>query len=172
MYFSTGNAGPDYNGAYRAGDNLYTSSIVAVDLGTGQYRWHFQQVHHDIWDYDAPNPVVLMDLTLGGRVRKALVEVGKTGFAYILDRATGEPVVGIDEKPAAAADFVRKLAPPFATLHDREQKLVRQVVVPAMPTSYLVGRDGRVRVVHTGFHGDATARELRREIETLLAEKP
>ena len=80
--------------------------------------------------------------------------------------------VGIDEKPAAAADFVRKLAPPFATLHDREQKLVRQVVVPAMPTSYLVGRDGRVRVVHTGFHGDATARELRREIETLLAEKP
>ena len=79
--------------------------------------------------------------------------------------------VGIDEKPAAAADFVRKLAPPFATLHDREQKLVRQVVVPAMPTSYLVGRDGKVRFVHAGFHGDATARELRREIETLLAEK-
>jgi thiol-disulfide isomerase/thioredoxin len=79
--------------------------------------------------------------------------------------------VGIDEKPAAAAGFVQKLAPPFATLHDREQKLVRQVVVPAMPTSYLVGRDGRVRFVHAGFHGDTTARELRREIETLLAEK-
>ena len=70
VYFSTGNAGPDYNGAYRAGDNLYTSSIVAVDLGTGQYRWHFQQVHHDIWDYDAPNPVVLFDVRIGGQGRQ------------------------------------------------------------------------------------------------------
>jgi quinohemoprotein ethanol dehydrogenase len=99
VYFSTGNAGPDYNGAVRAGDNLYTSSIVAIDAATGEYRWHFQQVHHDIWDYDSPNPVVLMDLTVGGRERKALVEVGKTGWAYILDRESGRPLIGIDEKP-------------------------------------------------------------------------
>lgn len=79
--------------------------------------------------------------------------------------------VGIDEKPAAAAAFLKKLAPPFATLHDREQKLVKQVVVPTMPTSYLLGRDGRVRFIHEGFHGDATDREIRKEIETLLAEK-
>jgi thiol-disulfide isomerase/thioredoxin len=79
--------------------------------------------------------------------------------------------VSIDEKPAAAAAFAKKLAPPFAALHDREQKLVKQVVVPAMPTSYLIGRDGRVRFVHQGFHGDATERELRKQIETLLAEK-
>ena len=67
VYFSTGNAGPDYNGAVRAGDNLYSVSIVAIELATGKYRWHFQQVHHDIWDYDSSNPVVLMDLTLDGR---------------------------------------------------------------------------------------------------------
>ena len=79
--------------------------------------------------------------------------------------------VSVDEKPAAALAFVRKMAPPFGALHDREQKLVRQVVVPAMPTSYLVGRDGRVHFVHEGFHGEATDRELRKEIETLLAEK-
>jgi len=79
--------------------------------------------------------------------------------------------IGIDEKPAAAVSFAKKLAPPFATLHDREQTLVKQVVVPTMPTSYLVGRDGRVRFVHQGFHGDATDRELRKEIEALLAEK-
>jgi thiol-disulfide isomerase/thioredoxin len=79
--------------------------------------------------------------------------------------------VGVDEKPAAAAGFARKLAPPFPTLHDREQTLVKQVVVPTMPTSYLVGRDGRVRFVHQGFHGDATDRELRKQIEQLLAEK-
>lgn len=79
--------------------------------------------------------------------------------------------VGVDEKPAAATAFIKKLAPPFPTLHDREQKLVQQVVVPAMPTSYLLGRDGRVRFLHRGFHGDATERELRKQIETLLAEQ-
>jgi thiol-disulfide isomerase/thioredoxin len=79
--------------------------------------------------------------------------------------------IGIDEKPAAATAFVRKLAPPFYTFYDREQNLVKQVVVPTMPTSYLLGRDGRVRFVHQGFHADSTERELRKEIESLLAEK-
>jgi alcohol dehydrogenase (cytochrome c) len=99
VYFSTGNAGPDYNGTSRAGDNLFAVSIVAIELKTGKYRWHFQQVHHDIWDYDSSNPVVLMDLRVDGRVRKAIAEVSKTGWAYILDRETGEPIVGIDERP-------------------------------------------------------------------------
>ena len=79
--------------------------------------------------------------------------------------------VSIDEQPAAAAAFVKKLAPPFAAVHDRAQKLVQQVVVPTMPTSYLVDRTGKVRFVHEGFHGDATDRQLRREIALLLAEK-
>lgn len=79
--------------------------------------------------------------------------------------------VSIDEKPAAAVAFAKKLAPPFITLHDREQKLVKQVVVPTMPTSYLVDRHGTVRFVHEGFHGDATDKEVRKEIEMLLAEK-
>jgi glucose dehydrogenase len=56
--------------------------MLAIEARTGKYRWHFQQVHHDIWDYDAVNPVVLMDVRMGGRMRKAIVEVGKTGFAY------------------------------------------------------------------------------------------
>src|ERR1051325_3853269 len=73
--------------------------MLAIEAKTGKYRWHFQQVHHDIWDYDAVNPVVLMDVRMGGRTRKAIVEVGKTGFAYILDRETGKPLIGIDEKP-------------------------------------------------------------------------
>jgi thiol-disulfide isomerase/thioredoxin len=79
--------------------------------------------------------------------------------------------VSIDEKPTAAAAFVKKLAPPFAALHDRAQKLVQQVVVPTMPTSYLLDRTGKVRFVHEGFHGDATDKQVRQEIETLLAEK-
>ena len=83
----------------RAGDNLFSASIVALDAATGRYRWHFQEVHHDIWDYDAPNPVVLFDAAVGGRMRKGLAQVGKTGFTYLLDRATGEPLIGIEERP-------------------------------------------------------------------------
>ena len=98
LYFSTGNAGPDFNGAARKGDNLFASSIVAVEAKTGRYRWHFQQVHHDIWDYDSPNPVVLLDLAYRGTTRKALAQASKTGWVYILDRATGRPIVGIEER--------------------------------------------------------------------------
>ena len=79
--------------------------------------------------------------------------------------------ISVDEKPAAAAAFAKKLAPPFATLHDREQQLVKAVGVPTMPTSYLVDRTGKVRFVHDGFHGAATEKLLRSQIETLLAEK-
>ena len=99
VYFSTGNPGPDLHGGVRPGDNLFSVSIVAVDAHTGKYRWHFQQVHHDIWDYDSPNPIVLFDAPYDGKMRKGLVEVSKTGWAYILDRETGKPLIGIEERP-------------------------------------------------------------------------
>ena len=99
IYFSTGNPSPDLAGYKRPGDNLFSDSIVALDVHTGEYKWHFQQVHHDLWDFDSPNPVILFDAMYKGKMRKALVEVGKTGWAYILDRETGEPLIGIEEKP-------------------------------------------------------------------------
>ena len=99
VYFSTGNPGPDLNGSVRPGDNLFSVSMVAIEAKTGKYRWHFQQVHHDLWDYDSPNPVVLFDAVYDGQLRKGIVEIGKTGYVYILDRVTGEPLVGIDEVP-------------------------------------------------------------------------
>ena len=99
LYFSTGNAGPDYAGWERGGDNLFTASIVAIEAKTGKYRWHFQQVHHDIWDYDSPNPVVLFDAPYNGTLRKGIAQISKTAWVYILDRATGKPLIGIDEKP-------------------------------------------------------------------------
>jgi quinohemoprotein ethanol dehydrogenase len=95
LYFSTGNASPDLNGRHRAGDNLFTASIVAVDAKTGKYRWHYQQVHHDIWDYDGPSPVVLFD---HGGV-KGLAQSSKTGWVYLLNRETGKPLLPIPEKP-------------------------------------------------------------------------
>ncbi|MDH4107314.1 MAG: PQQ-binding-like beta-propeller repeat protein [Gammaproteobacteria bacterium] len=99
VYFSTGNPGPDYNGAVRAGDNLFSASIVAVDAKTGEYRWHFQQVHHDIWDFDAPSPVVLFDIEIDGVLQKGLAEASKTGWVYVLDRRNGQPLIGIEERP-------------------------------------------------------------------------
>jgi quinohemoprotein ethanol dehydrogenase len=98
LYFSTGNTSPDFDGSSRKGDNLFANSIVAVDAKTGEYRWHYQQVHHDIWDLDSPSPVVLFDLKVDGKLRHALAEASKTGWVYILDRTNGEPLVGIDEK--------------------------------------------------------------------------
>jgi quinohemoprotein ethanol dehydrogenase len=99
IYFSTGNASPDFDGSGRPGDNLYTASIVALDVKTGKYKWHFQEVHHDIWDYDAPNPVILFDTKVDGKMRKGIAQASKTGWVYILDRETGKPLVGMEEKP-------------------------------------------------------------------------
>ena len=140
VYFSTGNAGPDYNGAVRPGDNLYAVSMVAVDLKTGKYRWHFQQVHHDIWDYDAVNPVILMDVNVGGRTRKAIAEVGKTGWAYILDRQTGKPLIGIDEKPVPQEP---RQATAKTQPFPRGDALVPQLIEVA-PEGYQLVNDGRI----------------------------
>jgi alcohol dehydrogenase (cytochrome c) len=140
IYFSTGNAAPDYNGAFRAGENLYAASMLAIELATGKYRWHFQQVHHDIWDYDAVNPVVLMDVNMGGRTRKAIVEVGKTGFAYILDRETGKPLIGIDEKPVLQEPRQATAATqPFP----RGEAVVPQLI-PIAPEGSVLVNDGRI----------------------------
>jgi quinohemoprotein ethanol dehydrogenase len=99
LYFSTGNCGPDYDGSVRPGDNLFCASIVALDARTGQHRWHFQEVHHDIWDYDSPSPVVLFEQTYNGVERKGVYQAGKTGWLYFLDRMSGEPLIGIEERP-------------------------------------------------------------------------
>jgi quinohemoprotein ethanol dehydrogenase len=99
IYVNTGNPWPDYNGSARGGDNLFTCSIVALDAMTGKYKWHFQAVHHDLWDLDMPTPIILFDQTYNGQMRKALAAHSKQGWVYILDRITGKPILQIDEKP-------------------------------------------------------------------------
>ena len=98
VYVATGNAWPDFDGSNRGGDNLFTVSVVALDLVTGAYKWHFQEVHHDIWDYDDVVSPVLADVTFQGQPRKILMHSGKTGLMYILDRTNGRPLIGIDER--------------------------------------------------------------------------
>jgi PQQ-dependent dehydrogenase (methanol/ethanol family) len=106
MYFTTSNADP---WAGRGpGTNLFSSSFVALDAMTGQYRWHYQVVHHDIWDYDCPSPTMLFDVTLSnGSKRKAIAESCKTGWTYILDRVTGMPIPEIDPIPEKKVKQVR-----------------------------------------------------------------
>jgi alcohol dehydrogenase (cytochrome c) len=109
VYFSTGNASPDLDGSGREGDNLFAASIVALDAKTGKYRWHFQQVRHDIWDYDSPSPVVLFDAEIDGTERKAIAETSKTGWTYVLDRETGKPILPVDDV-AVPQDAAQKTA--------------------------------------------------------------
>ena len=98
VYFAVGNCGPDYDGSMREGDNLFCASVLAVNAKTGAYAWHFQEVHHDIWDYDAASPVVLFDTIIDGQPRKGIAQAGRTGWVYILDRTNGKPLIGVEER--------------------------------------------------------------------------
>ena len=104
VYWAFGNAGPStsnttiQDGRFRGGDNLFAASIVAMDAMTGEYRWHYQMVHHDLWDYDAGFGS-LFDVNIGGQTKKALAVPYKTGYVYILDRTNGKPLIGINEMP-------------------------------------------------------------------------
>jgi len=89
LFIMVGNPSPDLDGEVRPGDNLYTESMVAVDVKTGAYKWHYQYVPHDVWDLDAVSPAVLFDVTVDGRKVKAVGHAEKTGWYYIHDRATG-----------------------------------------------------------------------------------
>ena len=90
-FFVAGNPSPDLYGAERPGDNLYTNSIIAVDLNTGAYKWHYQYIAHDVWDLDAVSPVILTEAKdKSGAMRKVAIHGGKTGHVYVHDRATGE----------------------------------------------------------------------------------
>ena len=94
-------AGPasNYYGGDRPGNNLFGNSVVAVDILTGKYKWHFQTVHHDIWDIDMSAAPGLVDIKQGGRTIPALATVGKGGYMFILDRTNGKPVFGVEERP-------------------------------------------------------------------------
>jgi len=94
----------DYYGANRPGNNLFGESIVAVDLQTGKRKWHYQLVHHGLWDMDIPCPPILTDLVINGRTVKALAQPTKQAFLYVFNRETGQPIWPIEERPVAKGD--------------------------------------------------------------------
>ena len=99
VYLPTGTTTNDFTGADRPGDNLFSETLIAVDVETGERVWHFQAVHHGLWDYDFPTHPNLVDITVDGRAIKAIAQVSKQGFVYAFDRVTGDPIWPIEERP-------------------------------------------------------------------------
>ena len=94
----------DFYGGHRPGNNLFADSIVAVDLKTGQRKWHYQLVHHSLWNFDVSAAPILADITVNGRPVKAVLAMTKAAMMYVLDRTTGQPVWPIEERPAPKGD--------------------------------------------------------------------
>ena len=128
VYLPTSSATNDMYGGHRLGNNLYTSSIVCLDARTGRRIWHFQTVHHDLFDYDNPAAPILADLTVSGRRIKAVVQVTKQGFTYVLDRTNGTPVWPIEERPVAASTVPGERAAATQPIPSRPAPFERQGV--------------------------------------------
>jgi quinoprotein glucose dehydrogenase len=106
LYMPFGEPTTDYWGGDRKGANLFGTSLVAVDAQTGKLKWYFQAVHHDTWDYDLSAPPVLVDVKRNGRTIPAVAQVTKMSFVYILNRLTGEPIYGVEERPIPQDDIL------------------------------------------------------------------
>lgn len=130
LYMPVGGPSANYYGGDRPGNNLFGNSLVAVDALTGKYRWHFQTIHHDLWDSDLPAPPVLLDVKVGGKTVPALAETGKPGLMYILDRTTGKPVFGVEEKPVAKGDVPGEWYAPTQPIPVKPRDLVRNHWTP------------------------------------------
>lgn len=104
VYLPVEAATGDYYGAYRPGDNLFSETLLAVDLHTGERKWHYQLVHHGIWDQDIPCAPILADVMIDGRLRKIVAQPTKQAFLYVFDRITGEPIWPIEELPVEIGD--------------------------------------------------------------------
>jgi quinoprotein glucose dehydrogenase len=121
VFAPTGSASYDFYGGKRLGDNLFANSVIALDAATGKLKWHYQTVHHDVWDKDLPSAPVLTTIMKDGKKIEVVVQVTKTGFLFVLDRATGKPVYPVEERPVQSTSDLagERLSPtqPFPTFY-------------------------------------------------------
>ena len=125
VFVPTSSPSPDYYGGERLGDNLFANSVVALGAETGARVWHFQTVHHDLWDYDVAAPPLLFDMPRGGRAIPAIAVASKTGHLFVLDRETGEPLIPIEERPTPASDVPGEAASPTQPFPRAPRSLAR-----------------------------------------------
>ncbi len=132
VYLETGNAVPQWGGELRAGNNLFDNSVVALELKTGKLRWYYQLVHHDLWEHDVSTPLVLYDARVAGRTRKLVAAMRTDGIMFYLDRATGRPILPVDERPVKQNAFLQTSpTQPFTLGADRVgPECVDQAMIP------------------------------------------
>ncbi len=138
VYLGTGNPIPELGGEVRAGDNLYTASVVALDIKTGKLRWHYQLTHHDIYEMDLGTPLILFDAKYGAKARKGVGVMRTDGYLFLLDRVTGKPIQPVEERPVPQSARM-KTAPtqPFPVGADQ---VGQNCVEPgAMPAGFKLG---------------------------------
>jgi quinoprotein glucose dehydrogenase len=174
VYMPFGAPSVDQYGGDRAGDDLFSTSLVAADANTGKYLWHFQVVHHDIWDADMTGSPALIDVKQGGKTIPAVVAMNKVGLLFLLDRVTGKPIYGVEERPVPQSEVPLERAsktqpfplkpPPLARMTMRAADIATvtpeleaacrdliegvQLGGPYLPVSY-----NRLRVQFPGNHG-------------------
>lgn len=176
VYAPTGSAVSDFYGADRKGDNLFANSLVAIDARTGRRLWHFQAVHHDLWDRDFPSPPALVTVRRGGRRIPAIAQPSKQGMLFLFDRTTGRPLFPIQERPTPQSDTPGEASSPtqpFATAPEpfARQRLTEALLTRRTPAAHAWALEqfrgfrsdgpftplgvGRQTVVFPGFDGGA-----------------
>ncbi len=128
VYLPTEAPTHDFYGGHRPGDNLFSSSLVAVEAATGERVWHRQLVHHDVWDYDTPAPPILVDIEVEGRPIPAVVQVTKQSWAYVFDRRTGEPVWPLEEREVPGSNVPGERVSPTQPVPTKPPPFSRQGV--------------------------------------------
>ena len=158
FYIPTESPTSDFYGGYRPGNNLYANSVLALNAKTGKRVWHFQTTHHDIWDFDPPTAPILADITADGRPVKAVIQLTKQGFAFVLDRVTGKPVWPIEERPVPKSDVPGEWTSPTQPFPTKPVALVPQGVTKNDLVDFTPEHDRRTRFT-LGQPGDDQIRE-------------
>jgi quinoprotein glucose dehydrogenase len=154
LYVPTGSAAPDFWGGHRIGKDLFADSLLALDAATGKLLWCQQTIHHDIWDKDLPSPPVLVTLRSGGRRVDAVAQTTKTGFVFVFDRVTGDPLFPIEEKPFPASTLDGEQAWPTQPVPVKPAPYARQTLTEDEVSPYAENRAellSQFRGAHTGL---------------------
>jgi quinoprotein glucose dehydrogenase len=131
VFVATGSATDDFYGGFRKGSNLFSNCVLALDATTGERKWHYQTVRHDIWDYDNPPAPILVTLKSGNATRDAVVQLTKMGLTFVLDRDTGEPIFPVQDVPVPHSDVPGEEAWPTQPIPLKPPPLVRQAITEA-----------------------------------------
>jgi quinoprotein glucose dehydrogenase len=126
VYVPTGSIGGDFYGGIRKGQNLFGNSLIALEAATGTYKWHYQVVHHDLWDRDLPANPNLVTINRNGKKIDAVAQITKNGYVYVFDRETGEPVFPIEERPVPASDLPGEVSWPTQPIPTLPEPFARQ----------------------------------------------